>query len=123
MEAYTFTLGKACIFLGISRPTAKSWISSGRLVATRKNPSKPKSPYLITPQACIAALNNPMHTVAVSVVDAHEEKKACHYSAEVTSGTATTRRRAASVLKNLLEQRTENKLRSSTTVEKLNYGG
>ncbi|WP_434801586.1 helix-turn-helix domain-containing protein [Serratia symbiotica] len=75
MEAYPFTLSEACTFLGISKPTASSWIRSGRLVATRKDPYKSKSPYLTTPQACLAALNNPMHTVAVSAVDAHEEKK------------------------------------------------
>ena len=73
MEAYALTPDEACAFLGISRSTASNWIRSGRLTATRKDPSKPKSPYLVTRRACIAALNNPMHTVAVSAADKHEE--------------------------------------------------
>ncbi|MDU4940347.1 MAG: helix-turn-helix domain-containing protein [Mixta calida] len=102
MEAYALTLDEACAFLGISRSTASNWIRSGRLTATRKDPSKPKSPYLVTRQACIAALNNPMHTVAVSA--------------------GVTRRRAASELRNLLAQRTESKHRSCTTAGRLNCG-
>lgn len=123
MEAYSLTLDEACTFLGISRPTASNWIRTGRLTATRKDPSKNKSPYLVTRQACIAALNNPLHTVAVSAGDAQDKERACHYSAEGMSGTAATQRRAAKGLRSLLGQRTESKLRSCTTKEKLSCGG
>ncbi|EMK7419457.1 TPA: helix-turn-helix domain-containing protein, partial [Escherichia coli] len=54
MESYSLTLDEACQFLKISRPTATNWIRTGRLQATRKDPTKPKSPYLTTRQACIA---------------------------------------------------------------------
>jgi predicted site-specific integrase-resolvase len=53
MESYSLTLDEACQFLKISRPTATNWIRTGRLQATRKDPTKPKSPYLTTRQACI----------------------------------------------------------------------
>ena len=122
METYALSMDEACAFLGISRPTCQQWIRTGRLMATRKDPSKPKSPYLLTRQACIAALNNPMHTVAVSAADAHEENKSCRSSAEVPSGTGVTRRQAGSALRNLLAQRTESKHRSFTTGERLSYG-
>ena len=65
MESYSLTLDEACQFLKISRPTATNWIRTGRLQATRKDPTKPKSPYLTTRQACIAALQSPLHTVQV----------------------------------------------------------
>ncbi|MBK4248727.1 TraR/DksA C4-type zinc finger protein [Enterobacter hormaechei] len=55
MEQYSITLNQACAMLGISRPTAANWIRTGRLQATRKDPSKPKSPYLTTRQAAIQA--------------------------------------------------------------------
>ena len=58
MESYSLTLDEACQFLKISRPTATNWIRTGRLQATRKDPTKPKSPYLTTRQACIA-VNRP----------------------------------------------------------------
>lgn len=74
MESYSLTLDEACARLGISRPTATNWIKSGRLQATRKDPSKTKSPYLTTRQACIAALNSPLHTVAVSAGDGIREE-------------------------------------------------
>jgi len=92
METFALSMDEACAFLGISRPACQQWIRTGRLMATRKDPSKPKSPYLLTRQACIAALNNPMHTVAVSAADAHEENKSCRSSAEVPSwyGSYTT---------------------------------
>ncbi|MHA0516529.1 helix-turn-helix domain-containing protein [Citrobacter portucalensis] len=48
MESHSLTLDEACAFLQISRPTATNWIRSGRLQATRKDPAKPKSPYLTT---------------------------------------------------------------------------
>lgn len=83
MESYSLTLDEACAMLGISRPTATNWIKSGRLQAKRKDPSKTKSPYLTTRQACIAALNSPLHTVAVSAGDGIREETKCHSSAEV----------------------------------------
>ncbi len=44
MEPYSLTLDEACHFLKISRPTAINWIRTGRLQATRKDPTKNKSP-------------------------------------------------------------------------------
>lgn len=115
METYALSMDEACAFLGISRPTCQQWIKTGRLMATRKDPSKPKSPYLLTRQACIAAINNPMHTVAVSAADTHEEKKSCRSSAEVKFGTPVSQQRAAKELSNLLARPTSNRRRSSTT--------
>ncbi len=43
MESHSLTLDEACAFLKISRPTATNWIRTGRLQATRKDPTKPKS--------------------------------------------------------------------------------
>ena len=43
MESYSLTLDEACQFLKISRPTATNWIRTGRLQATRKDPTKPKT--------------------------------------------------------------------------------
>nr|WP_274538996.1 helix-turn-helix domain-containing protein [Escherichia coli] len=54
MEPYSLTLDEACQFLKISRPTATNWIRTGRLQATRKDPTKPKSPYLTTRQSGMA---------------------------------------------------------------------
>ena len=122
MDKYSLTRDEACAFLGVSAPTLTAWIRSGRLSATRKDPTKSKSPYLITRQACIAALSIPIHTVPVSADDAHEEKAPCHYSAVEKSGTAVTRRQAASELRNRLGLRTDAKRRSCTTVEKLSFG-
>ncbi|MCG7367368.1 helix-turn-helix domain-containing protein [Pantoea sp. ACRSH] len=115
MESYALSMDEACAFLGISRPTCNKWIKTGRLAATRKDPSKPKSPYLLTRQACIAALNNPMHTVAVSAADAHEEKSPCRSFAEVKFGTPVSQRRAEKELSSLLARPTGSKRRSSTT--------
>ena len=39
MESYSLTLDEACQFLKISRPTATNWIRTGRLQATRKDPT------------------------------------------------------------------------------------
>ncbi|WP_126738752.1 helix-turn-helix domain-containing protein [Escherichia coli] len=74
MEPYSLTLDEACHFLKISRPTAINWIRTGRLQATRKDPTKNKSPYLTTRQACIAALQSPLHTVQVSAGDGITEE-------------------------------------------------
>ncbi|MDU3815745.1 helix-turn-helix domain-containing protein [Mixta calida] len=114
MEAYALSMDEACAFLGISRPTCQQWIRTGRLTATRKDPSKPKSPYLVTRQACIAALNNPMHTVAVSAADKHEEKP-CRSFAEVKFGTPVSQRRAEKELSSLLARPTSSRRRNSTT--------
>ncbi|OON34765.1 DNA-binding protein [Izhakiella australiensis] len=122
MERFSLSRQQAADFIGIDTDTLSQWCRSGRIVYTRKNPEKPKSPFLFTRQACIAALNNPLHTVAVSAGDAHEKEKTCHYSVEGMSGTAATQRRSAKGLKSLLGQRTESKLRSCTTGEKLSYG-
>lgn len=115
MESYALSMDEACTFLGISRPTALQWIRTGRLPATRKDPSKTKSPYLLTRQACIAALNNPMHTVAVSAADAHEEKSTCRSSAEVKFGTPVSQRRAEKELSNLLARPTNSRRKNSMT--------
>lgn len=89
MESHSLTLDEACAFLKISRPTATNWIRTGRLQATRKDPTKPKSPYLTTRQACVAALQSPLHTVQVSAGDDITEELKCHYSAEVKPGYAS----------------------------------
>ncbi|EGT5186212.1 DNA-binding protein [Cronobacter sakazakii] len=122
MEQYSLTLDEACAMLGISRPTATNWIKSGRLQATRKDPSKPKSPYLTTRQACIAALKSPLHTVAVSAGDGIREELICHSSAEVKPGTHRTRSRAGSELRNLLAQRTNGKRKNCMTAGNQNSG-
>ncbi|ENM7000790.1 recombinase family protein [Escherichia coli] len=116
------TLDEACQFLKISRPTATNWIRTGRLQATRKDPTKPKSPYLTTRQACIAALQSPLHTVQVSAGDGITEERKCHSSAEMKYGMPRIRSRAGNELRNLLAQRTSGKLRSCTTSEKQNSG-
>ncbi|EFH8096585.1 TPA: tyrosine-type recombinase/integrase [Escherichia coli] len=90
MESYSLTLDEACQFLKISRPTATNWIRTGRLQATRKDPTKPKSPYLTTRQACIAALQSPLHTVQVSAGDGITEERKCHSSAEMKYGMPRT---------------------------------
>lgn len=122
MESYSLTLDEACQFLKISRPTATDWIRTGRLQATRKDPTKPKSPYLTTRQACIAALQSPLHTVQVSAGDGITEERKCHSSAEMKYGMPRIRSRAGNELRNLLAQRTSGKLRSCTTSEKQNSG-
>lgn len=122
MESYSLTLDEACQFLKISRPTATNWIRTGRLQATRKDPTKPKSPYLTTRQACIAALQSPLHTVQVSAGDGITEERKCHSSAEMKYGMPRIRSRAGNELRNLLAQRTSGKLRSCTTSEKQNSG-
>ncbi|WP_323870020.1 helix-turn-helix domain-containing protein [Xenorhabdus szentirmaii] len=114
MDRYPLTFNEACRFVGVSPPTLRNWIRTGRLVAVRKDPNKKQSPYLITRQNCIAALNNPIHTVEVSAVDAKEGNK-CQYSAETKLGTPTSRSRAVRELNSLLARRTSGKRRSCTT--------
>ncbi|WP_414162844.1 helix-turn-helix domain-containing protein [Superficieibacter sp. BNK-5] len=115
MEPYSLTLKQACEMLGISRPTVTNWIKTGRLKATRKDPNKPKSPYLTTRQACIAAINSPLHTVSVSAGNGITEELKCHSSAEVKPGTPVSHCRTAKDLSSLLAQRTKGKPRNSMT--------
>ncbi|EPB9650250.1 helix-turn-helix domain-containing protein [Escherichia coli] len=115
MEPYSLTLDEACHFLKISRPTAINWIRTGRLQATRKDPTKLKSPYLTTRQACIAALQSPLHTVQVSAGDGITEERKCHSSAEVKYGTPVSHCRTVKDLNSLLEQRTKGRRQSSMT--------
>lgn len=122
MESHSLTLDEACAFLKISRPTATNWIRTGRLQATRKDPTKQKSPYLTTRQACIAALQSPMHTVAVSAGDGIKEERKCHSSAEVKYGTPRTRSRAGGELRKVLGLPTSGSLLSYMTSAKLNCG-
>lgn len=121
MEPYSLTLDEACQFLKISRPTATNWIRTGRLQATRKDPTKPKSPYLTTRQACIAALQSPLHTVQVSAGDGITEEENVTLP-QNRYGMPRIRSRAGNELRNLLAQRTSGKLRSCTTSEKQNSG-
>ncbi|EAA8586825.1 DNA-binding protein [Salmonella enterica] len=122
MESHSLTLDEACAFLKISRPTATNWIRTGRLQATRKDPTKPKSPYLTTQQACIAALQSPLHTVKVSAGDDIKEERKCPSSAEVKYGTRPTRHRAGSELRKALGLPTSGSLLSYMTSAKLNCG-
>ncbi|EOI3191320.1 helix-turn-helix domain-containing protein [Salmonella enterica subsp. enterica serovar 4,[5],12:i:-] len=115
MESHSLTLDEACAFLKISRPTATNWIRTGRLQATRKDPSKPKSPYLTTRQACVAALQSPLHTVQVSAGDDITEELKCHYYAEVKPGTPVSHCRTAKDLSSLLGQRTKGRPQSFMT--------
>ncbi|WP_308416233.1 helix-turn-helix domain-containing protein [Salmonella enterica] len=115
MESHSLTLDEACAFLKISRPTATNWIRTGRLQATRKDPTKPKSPYLTTRQACIAALNSPLHTVDVSAGDAFKEGNKCQSSVEVKYGTPVSHCRTAKDLSSLLGQRTKGRPQSFMT--------
>ncbi|EKN3753913.1 helix-turn-helix domain-containing protein [Yersinia enterocolitica] len=114
MDKYSLTFDEACEFLGVSRSTAKKWISSGRLAATRKDPSKQQSPYLLTRKACIAALSDPVHTVSVIGGGATKEIQ-CQSSAGVSFGMPTSRHRTENALNSLLAQRTSAKHRSCTT--------
>ncbi|WP_332638504.1 helix-turn-helix domain-containing protein [Escherichia coli] len=115
MEPYSLTLDEACHFLKISRPTAINWIRTGRLQATRKDPTKNKSPYLTTRQACIAALQSPLHTVQVCAGDGITEERKCHSSAEVKYGTPVSHCRTVKDLNSLLEQRTKGRRQNSMT--------
>ncbi|HAH6139168.1 TPA: helix-turn-helix domain-containing protein [Escherichia coli] len=115
MEPYSLTLDEACHFLKISRPTAINWIRTGRLQATRKDPTKNKSPYLTTRQACIAALQSPLHIVQVSAGDGITEERKCHSSAEVKYGTPVSHCRTVKDLNSLLEQRTKGRRQNSMT--------
>ena len=69
MEEEVFTRDEAAAFLKVDKGTIAQWIKSGRLAATRKNPHKKKSPYLICKTDCIAAVKNPIHNQPVNAVD------------------------------------------------------
>ena len=112
MEEVIFTRDEAADFLRVSEGTVAEWIKSGRLAATRKNPAKKKSPYLICKTDCIAALKNPIHNQPVNAVDV-QEGKACQSNNVPVRGTATSLRLVASELDGLLAQRTKGKRRNS----------
>ena len=114
MEEVIFTRDEAADFLRVSEGTVAEWIKSGRLAATRKNPAKKKSPYLICLTDCIAALKNPIHNQPVNAVDVQEDK-ACQSSNVPVRGTATSLRLVGAELDGLLAQRTKGKHRSSMT--------
>ncbi|WP_257839743.1 helix-turn-helix domain-containing protein [Salmonella enterica] len=114
MEEKIFTRDEAADFLRVSEGTVAEWIKSGRLVATRKNPEKKKSPYLICKSDCIAALKNTIHNQPVNAVDVQEDK-ACQSNSVPVRGTATSLRLVESELDGLLAQRTKGKHRSSMT--------
>ncbi|CDG19948.1 putative excisionase [Xenorhabdus poinarii G6] len=123
IESVTLSRKQAAAFIGIDEDTLSLWCKIGKIAYTKKNPTKPKSPYLFTRSACIAAINNPIQTVPVSAVDTTEKgDKQCQSSVEEIRGMGTTRRLAAKELRSLLGQRTKSKLRSCTTEERLNYG-
>ncbi|WP_294107221.1 helix-turn-helix domain-containing protein [Providencia sp.] len=114
MDKFSLSFSEACLFIGVSPPTLRNWIKTGRLIAAQKNPLKKQSPYLLTRQNCIAALNNPINTINVSGVDAKEGNQ-CQYSKGVPVGTPTSQSRAVKELSSHLERRTEGKRRSCTT--------
>ena len=91
MEEEVFTRDEAAAFLKVDKGTIAQWIKSGRLAATRKNPHKKKSPYLICKTDCIAAVKNPIHNQPVNAVDVQEEK-ACQSNNVPVRGTATSLR-------------------------------
>lgn len=114
MEEMVFTRDEAAEFLRVDKGTVTQWIKSGRLHATRINPHKKKSPYLICKTDCIAALKNPIHNQPVNAVDVQEEK-ACQSNSVPVRGTATSLRLVATELDGLLGQRTKGKHRNSMT--------
>ncbi|CDH23159.1 Excisionase [Xenorhabdus bovienii str. kraussei Becker Underwood] len=107
--------------MDISYPTLKKWIDSGRLSGSRKDPSKPKSPWQFTRENCIAALNYKMHNTQESVICAEEGDRKCQSSVEVSAGTQVTHSMVKG-LRNRLAQRTKSKHRSCTIRERQSYG-
>jgi hypothetical protein len=119
----SLTRKQAADLIGIDVDTLSNWCAIGKIAYTKKNPAKPRSPYLFTTAACLAAINNSIQTVPVSTVDVAEKgDKKCQSSVEEIHGMGTTRHQAAKELRNRLGQRTKNKLRSCTTEERPNYG-
>ncbi|PHM65937.1 hypothetical protein Xekj_03880 [Xenorhabdus sp. KJ12.1] len=119
----SLTRKQAADFIGINVDTLSHWCAIGKIAYNKKDPARPRSPYLFTYAACIAALNNSIQTVPVSTVDVAEKgDKKCQSSVEEIHGTGTTRHQAAKELRNRLEQRTRGKLRNCTIEERPNYG-
>ncbi|WP_242633932.1 helix-turn-helix domain-containing protein [Atlantibacter hermannii] len=114
MEEEVFTRDEAAAFLKLDKGTIVQWIKSGRLAATRKNPQKKKSPYLICKSDCIAAVKNTIHNQPVNAVDVQEDK-ACQSNCVPVRGTATSLRLVGAELDALLGQRTKGKHRNSMT--------
>ncbi|WP_312836683.1 helix-turn-helix domain-containing protein [Pantoea sp.] len=115
MEEEIFTRDEAAAYLKVDKGTVTQWIKSGRLPASRVNPSRPKSPYLICKSDCIAAIKNQIHNREVNAVGV-QENKACQSNYVPAHGTATSLRQTASELDDLLRQRTRGKHRSFTIV-------
>ncbi|KEA52746.1 excisionase [Mangrovibacter sp. MFB070] len=124
MEQYSLTLDEACAFIGISRPTATAWIKSGRLQATRKDPTKIKSPYLTTREACIAAISSPLHTVSVNAggKTTYKEESTCLSPAEVIPGMRLSIARTERELEKALAHPTNARRKNSTIKGKPNCG-
>ena len=115
MEEEVFTRDEAAAFLTLDKGTVAQWIKSGRLAATRKNPHKKKSPYLICKTDCIAAVKNPIHNQPVNAVDVQEDK-ACQSNSVAKHGIAISSRQTESELDSLLKQRTKGRRRNFTIV-------
>ncbi|HHG8604413.1 helix-turn-helix domain-containing protein [Morganella sp. B601] len=114
MDKVTMTRDEAAKFIGVSPDTLTSWCRAGRISYQRKDPFKKKSPYLFTESACLAALSNPINTIAESEIDVKGDHK-CQSSNVVTLGIATSRHLAARELKSRLVRPTGSKPRSCTT--------
>lgn len=112
MEEEVFTRDEAAAFLKVYKGTVTEWIRSGRLRASKINPEKRKSPYLICKSDCIAALKNTINNQTVNAVDM-QEGKACQSNNVPVRGTATSLRLVEAELDGLLGQRTKGKRRSS----------
>jgi len=121
MNKTTLTRQEAAKIIGISEDTLTNWCKLGIIRYQRKNPYKKKSPYLFTKEACIEAIKNSINTLAESEIDVIRSKK-CQSLNVVKFGTETTRRQAGKELRNRLAQKTNAKLRSCMTNEKLNCG-
>ncbi|WP_072064920.1 helix-turn-helix domain-containing protein [Pluralibacter gergoviae] len=115
MEEEVFTRDEAAAFLKVYKGTITDWIRSGRLPASRVNPEKKKSPYLICKSDCIAALKNTINNQTVNAVDM-QEGKACQSNYVVKPGTATSSRQMDRELDDLLKPQTKGKRRNFTIV-------
>ncbi len=115
MESHSLTLDEACAFLKISRPTATNWIRTGRLQATRKDPTKPKSLTSLPGKPALRRFSLRCILSGVSAGDDITEELKCHYSAEVKPGTPVSHCRTAKDLSNLLGQRTKGRPQSFMT--------
>ena len=111
MERYGITFNEACTLLGISRPTLKKWIDNGRIAATRKDPTRLKSPYIFTKESCLAALHDPNYKVIQSAQSQTSEPAvvAAHARLEETYVSNVRLKKPIDQLRFLLTQRTKNK--------------